>query len=322
MFFRARHAGHRGASLDERLGLALHITFNAVNKSWQRENADHVIFCMEGRSWRRDVYKSYKRNRQVIKEGLTNSERAENELFMEVFNDMAEFLNTRTNCSVLQNSIAEADDLIARFVALHEADQHVIVSSDSDFLQLIAENVCQYNGMSDQLITLEGYFDYRGNPVIDKKTKLPKVAPDPEWLLFEKCIRGDATDNIFSAYPGVRKKGSKNKVGLLDAYKDRHNKGYVWNNLMLQRWTDHNDVEHIVSEDFQRNKQLIDLAAQPGPVKDNIDTTILSLETKSNPQIGLRFMKFCGQHDLIKLSEYATQHADWLSAKYKQGTNG
>ena len=30
------------------------------------------------------------------------------------------------------------------------------------------------------------------------------------YLLFEKCIRGDTSDNVFSAYPGVRKKGTKN----------------------------------------------------------------------------------------------------------------
>ena len=44
---------------------------------------------------------------------------------------------------------------------------------------------------------------------------------DPEWLLFEKCMRGDTSDNVFSAYPGVRKKGTKNKVGLLKHIADQ-----------------------------------------------------------------------------------------------------
>ena len=51
----------------------------------------------------------------------------------------------------------------------------------------------------------------------DKKTGEPKPAPEPAFMLFEKCMRGDTSDNVFSAYPGVRKKGTKNKVGLIEA---------------------------------------------------------------------------------------------------------
>ena len=42
----------------------------------------------------------------------------------------------------------------------------------------------------------------------------PKKAIDPEFVLFEKCVRGDSPDNIFSAYPGARLKGTKNKTGI------------------------------------------------------------------------------------------------------------
>ena len=37
---------------------------------------------------------------------------------------------------------------------------------------------------------------------------------------------------------GVRVKGTKNKVGPEEAFADKSNKGYAWNNLMLQRWVD------------------------------------------------------------------------------------
>ena len=98
---------------------------------------------------------------------------------------------------------------------------------------------------------------------------------DPEWLLFEKCMRGDSSDNVFSAYPGVRKKGTKNKVGLLEAFEDRKSKGYAWNNMMLQRWTDHNGAEHRVLDDYNRNKELIDLTAMPDEIKDRVDLAII-----------------------------------------------
>ena len=115
---------------------------------------------------------------------------------METFDDFNQYLRDKTNCSVLRDANAEADDLIARWIALHPTDEHIIISSDSDFYQLITENVTQFNGITDNLITLEGIFDAKGKQVIDKKTKEPKLLGDPEYLLFEKCMRGDSSDNV------------------------------------------------------------------------------------------------------------------------------
>jgi 5'-3' exonuclease len=36
-------------------------------------------------------------------------------------------------------------------------DEHFIISSDTDYVQLISDKVKQYNGVSGELITLEGY---------------------------------------------------------------------------------------------------------------------------------------------------------------------
>ena len=211
---------------------------------------------------------------------------------------------------------------IARWIALHPTDEHIIVSSDSDFVQLLADNVQQYNGITDELLTLEGVFDAKGNHVVDKKTKQPKVTPDPQWLLFEKCMRGDTSDNVFSAYPGVREKGTKNKVGLREAYSDRGNKGYNWNNLMLQRWTDHNGEEHRVKDDYERNRTLIDLTAQPDEIKTVIDQAICEqVSHKDIGQVGIHFMKFCGKYELTKLSEQAEQISRWLNETYKGTLN-
>ena len=71
---------------------------------------------------------------------------------------------------MLQNPEAEADDMIARWVQLHPKEKHIIVSSDSDFYQLISDNVQMYNGITDTTITNEGYYDGKGKLSIDKKT--------------------------------------------------------------------------------------------------------------------------------------------------------
>jgi len=239
-------------------------------------------------------------------------------LFWETYDNLTKYLSTKTNCSVIRHENAEADDIIARWIALHPEDHHTIVSSDTDFVQLVAENVDQYNGITDELITLKGIYDAKGREVIDKKTKQPKTIPDPQWLLFEKCMRGDSSDNVFSAFPGVRTKGTKNKVGLLEAYEDKDKKGYNWNNLMLQRWTDHNGVEHRVLDDYERNCHLIDLTAQPQEIKDKVDSAICEqLSHKDVGQVGVRFMQFCGKYELNKCSEFADQFGRWLNETYK-----
>ena len=131
-------------------------------------------------------------------------------------------------------------------------------------------------------------------------------------------MRGDTSDNVFSAYPGVRKKGTKNKVGLMEAFEDKDLKGYNWNNLMLQRWVDHNGEEHRVLDDYERNRILIDLTAQPTDVRDKITGTIqTSIDKNKNiSQVGVRLMKFCNLYDLKKISDQAQAYAEPLNARY------
>ena len=316
-FFRARHSAYRAASPEEKVAFAMHVTLASINKCWRDQQANHVIFCLEGRSWRKDFYEPYKKNRSVARQALTETEAEEDKLFWEAFDNINEFVREKTNCTTLQHPNLEADDLIAGWIQSHPKDEHVIVSSDSDFYQLLAGNVKQYNGISDELHTIEGIFNKKGERVIDKKTKEPKVVPDPEYLLFKKCMRGDSSDNVFSAYPGVREKGSKNKVGLLEAFADKKKKGFNWNNLMLQRWVDHNEVEHRVLDDYNRNCTLVDLTAQPEEVKVQIAETIAQgMNVKQKQMIGAQFLKFCGKYNLVKLGDNAAAMAHWMSASY------
>ena len=315
-FFRARHVV-RG-DISEKVGMSLHVILNSVRKAWKDFNGGHVIFCLEGRSWRKDIYAPYKRNRQEVREAMSENDAEEDKIFWETFDDFKDYIHEKTNCTVLQHPKLEADDLIAGWVQSHPNDHHVIISTDGDFAQLIAPNVKQYNGVSGVTTTHEGYFDEKGKRVKDKKTGEVKPAPVPEWLLFEKCMRGDTSDNVFSAFPGVRTKGTKNKVGLTEAFEDRNTKGWAWNNLMLQRWVDHENVEHRVLEDYQRNVVLCDLTAQPEDIKAKIAETIQAeINKKKNvAQVGIRLMKFCATYDLVKVSEQAQSYSDPLNARY------
>ncbi len=316
-FFRARHV-IRG-DLNEKIGMALHITFNSIRKVWRDFDGSHVVFCLEGRSWRKDHYAPYKRNRSDARAVRTETEVEEDEVFWETFDNFRDFISEKTNCTVLRHEKLEADDLIAGWIQAHPNDNHVIVSTDGDFAQLIAPNVKQFNGIQDVTTTHEGYFDDKGKRVIDKKTKEEKPAPNPQWLLFEKCMRGDSSDNVFSAYPGVRTKGTKKKVGLIEAFADRESKGYNWNNLMLQRWVDHEGEEHRVLDDYNRNVRLCDLTAQPDEIKQIIKDTVGSATEKQIEQVGLKLIKFCAKWDMQRIADSPESYAEPLNARYKKG---
>jgi len=316
MFHRARHVTH--GNIDLKLGMSLHIMFNSIRKVWNDFESDHIIFAFEGKSWRRQYYAPYKANRDDKKSQLTPKEAEEDKLFWETYTELQTFITDSTNCTALRHPELEADDLIAGFIASHPDDKHIIISSDSDFYQLLAKNVMQYNGVTEKLITIDGIYDKNGSPELDKKTKEPIPPPNPEWILFEKCIRGDSSDNIFSAYPGVRTKGTKNKVGLIDAFNDRHDKGWSWNAIMKATWKDHNKIEHLVEDDYNRNRLLIDLNAQPDDIKIKIYETIWN--TTSDPkkisQVGIKFMKFCGLYNLKTVGDYALQYATAFQSRY------
>ena len=316
-FFRARHVASRGATVEEKVAQALHITLASVNQAVRKYSIDHVVFCLEGTSWRKDVYAPYKKNRIVDAQSVTEEELEESKMFWDTYEKFTTFIKEKTNVSVLRHERAEADDMIARFVHLHPEDNHYIISTDTDYNQLITDKVKQYNGVLGELATLGGYLKENGKPVLDKKTKEPKLLEDPEYLLFKKCIRGDTSDNVFSAYPGVREVGSKNKVGIKEAFEDRHSQGFSWNNLLLQRWMDHDGNEVRVKDAYERNKMLIDLTAQPQEIKDAVDQRIReSVRVETIPQVGTNFLKFCGRYELTKISEQAEIFSKWLNSPY------
>ena len=127
-FFRARHVV-RG-DLDTKVGMAFHITLGSIKKAWHDFEGAHVVFCLEGRSWRKDFYEPYKRNRSDARAAQTEQQQEEDKVFWEMFDEWKDFVTNKTNCSVLHHPDLEADDLIAGWVQAHPNDNHVIISTD------------------------------------------------------------------------------------------------------------------------------------------------------------------------------------------------
>ena len=137
LFYRARYAV-RGTA-DEKVGMALHILFTSLGKMWRTQNVNHIVFAFDGHSWRKDLYKPYKANRAEKRAKETLAQIAEGKLFFEAFDIFKDFVKNRTNCTVLDHKILEADDLVAGFVQAHPNDKHIIVSRDGDFDQLLTQ---------------------------------------------------------------------------------------------------------------------------------------------------------------------------------------
>jgi 5'-3' exonuclease len=133
-FYRGRHAIQGNAEL--KLGMAFHITFNSIKKAWQDFGGKHVVVCLEGKSWRKEYYVPYKRNRADMRSAMNVKEQEEEKLFWEAFDEFKTFLTDKTNCTILQHPQLEADDLIAGFIQSHPNSNHVIISSDSDMIRV------------------------------------------------------------------------------------------------------------------------------------------------------------------------------------------
>lgn len=337
LFHRMLHMTNPALGIDSMIGMSLHLILYSMKKEFTNWKGTHCVFYLEGRSWRKDYYPRYKADRAIAYAAKTEKEKEDQEIMTEAFDDLVGYLDEKTNVTVLRNPTAEADDMIAMFIKSHPNDSHVLISSDSDFFQLLKyEHVRIYDPVKDILITRDGIYNDKGQKLafeVGSTAKIsvgkpdPNFVCDPDWFnyaLFLKCVRGDKTDHIFSAYPGAREKGTKTKVGIMEAYKDRNLKGYSWNNFMLQKWVDEEKTEQRVKECYERNCKLIDLSQIP----DNIQQECLQIIAeqtgrKSVPSvdIGVGFMKFCGKWNLKKIGDNSINFMPMLKSKYAEEEN-
>ncbi len=309
-------------SSNERLGMVLHIVFNSLKKAYEKFGANHAVVCFDRKSWRREITETYKANRREVVR--TPTEQADHEAIIKTIDTLRDFFRDYTNVTVLEAQYAEADDFIARWVQLHddEAFGHVIVSADTDFKQLVRPGVDLFSPIATTLYTADGVFYQDGKKskkdevLIQKygenwKIKTDKQGEalrfDPKWELFEKCIRGDTSDNIPAAWPGVR------TTSMQKAF---YGSDLDWNNFINSTWGgDENPVS--VREQYELNKLLIDLTMQPDAVKELIDEAIAeALEKPRKPLVGAYFTKFCSQHGLMNLIGRADSIARILNTPY------
>jgi len=338
IFFRIVYAINE-RNLELKSDLVLNSFFIMLKFLGNKLLPDHIVLCAEGHNnWRKEIDGKYKLNRKEKLEGRTPREIKHDEMMLQVLNEFLNFMRDNTNITILQHNNSEADDMIARFCALHPNDKITICSVDNDFIQLVNNNISLYNGTHHVLITTEGVIDLEDKQLrqrgatIDSKGKLTikktyltegeELRPDwRDYALFCKCVRGDTSDNIFPAFPRAKAKSTNtkgvHKVGVDEAFEHRKDHGYEWINFMNQTWKDIDGKEHKVEDEYKHNQMLIDFNYIPDEYKREFDDYILSeCHHKGKAMIGLKLQTFFNKHELYRLQDHLNTFSSLFSKEY------
>ncbi len=326
LIHRMKHVVKHYEGFDEAVSMILHNVFTALRKAHEKFGANHVVACFDSYSWRSEYFPDYKADRREEQDLLSPSKIEEREILRQVISELRLFLSDFTNVTVLEAPGIEADDFIARWVMLHSdpAFSHIIVSADGDFRQLVGPNVHLYDPLYHRLYLPNGVYYNDGKPFrkgmevvemygekwkvkYNKDTAEPEEV-EPEWFVFERCIRG-GKNNLRSAYPRVQTKR------LRRAFEDRG--GVEWNNILNHIWGPDDDRQSVRKR-YEFNRLLFDLRRQPQEVLDIMDEEILnSISKEPNRMIGVYFAKFAAKYQLKRLLNFPDPFVRLLSLPYE-----
>lgn len=219
-------------------------------------NVDGIVIAKDSKKvWRKDIYPEYK--------GTSTSD--EDFYYDETIyaaNMVYSFFRDYTSAYCLEVPKTEADDIIAVWCQ-NTTEETVILSSDKDYIQLIDDRTRLYSPTQ----------------------KVFRESVDSGYELFLKCIRGDKSDNIKSAYPRLRetkiKKAWEDDLEMLN---------------LLETVIE--DVK--VGDKVSFNQQLMDLTMQPDEIRDSILFEIKNY--KSNKYSQIKVLKYMKENRLDKFS--------------------
>lgn len=219
-----------------------------------------LVACDERNLWRKEIYPEYKGQRDKKRDPHYEEVRG-------IMDELKDFFNNFTKIPAISVPRNEADDVIA-IASRISTQKNVIVSSDKDFIQLINDKTILYS----------------------PPLRAERETKDKEFELFEKCIRGDSGDNVFSAYPRVRTK-------VLEA---------VWGDelAMANLFETKRKIDgRKVGEVYEFNKSLIDLDMIPQDHQDTISDKIIEEVSNGSKFNYLGMLRFFGQNNLKKLAK-------------------
>ena len=285
---------HAKEEFENLVGLAYKSTFITLNMYYNNLRPDVIVLAFDGKNNWRKVYtasklciskRAYKGTRR---QNLTPSQRERYELYLKFVDDFEDLLRKHTSIVCMKGDGLEADDVISAFVetyAVNENNKVTIISQDKDLYQLLKnESVQIIDPASKEVITSKDI--------------------DVDFFLFEKCFRGDQSDNVQNAYPGVHKKT------LEKAFKD----SYERVNLLKNTWKDANDNEYNVEDLYEENRLLMDLSQQPSYIRGRMAEVVTESFKARSKYSHFHFLGFIGKYKLKEVSKKIEHLIPMLSA--------
>jgi hypothetical protein len=282
-------------------GLAHHQALTMLNKYFREYNPNKVVMTFDRSSWRKAYTndpdlcisgRPYKGNRR---KDMSPAQQAKYREFLKLLNEFEDLMREQSAVVCLGAALLEADDLVGGFVDAYGDDNRItIVSADQDFIQLLR---------NENIDLIDPATGKSRRPLLEEE-----YDGDVDFFMFQKCLRGDAGDNVMSALPRIR------KTRIRKAYTEP----YEHANLMQETWTvgipDTPEFrEFRVKDLFEENRLLMDLRAQPEEIRELICGVIEKEMADPGKYSHFHFLRFLGKYELRKIKESIDNFVPMLS---------
>lgn len=273
-------------TIDDVVGLCMHISLASMYKWYSKYKPDFVVFAFEGGSNWRKAYTAEARSRKAYKGNRVVD--PEMRHFYQLIDSFKTTMTAHTSICCISVEGMEADDVIGGYCQKYACDEHeiYIVSGDKDYIQLLKlPNVKLVNPDNGKFRNLPGDKEYQ---------------EDLDYWLFLKIIRGDMGDYVPSAFPRVR------EARIKKAYQSEYEKI----NLFNERWKDEENVEHRVGDLFEENKILLSLYDQPPAIREKLFEGIEEQTDNLGSYSHFHFLRFLEDFKLQAVREKANNFID------------
>lgn len=193
-FYRAFHAMPPLMNSKGQPTGAVYGVVNMIRRLRKDFDTQHIamVFDAKGKTFRDDLYKEYKANREAMPDDLV----VQHAPLMEIIEALG--------LPLLIVEGVEADDVIGTLAeqATEAGYETIISTGDKDMAQLVNKKVKLVNTMTEKFMDTDGVVEKFGIP--------------PELIIDYLTLIGDKVDNV----PGVDKVGPKTAVKWLTEYKD------------------------------------------------------------------------------------------------------
>jgi len=200
---------------------------------FKEEYGDLVICQDSANPWRRDIFPQYKANRKKAHD----KDKEQWDKIFEVLTKIRQEVTENFPFKNMRVDRCEADDIIATIAKnFHQQEKILIVSSDKDFQQLQRfPNIYQFSPIHKDFLKCD----------------------NPQIHLFEHILRGDTGDGV------------PNILSDDDTFVDDTKRQKPLSTKKVNNWKFYGvPKEH--ERNYDRNKNLVDLAYIPEEIENNI----------------------------------------------------